>query len=337
MARKTFRKIITSDELIEKINPENKRLMKQFLKYKNAKCSDETIIGYTSDLNIFFCYCVQYLENKSFIKMKKIELSEFFDYGLLDLKWSGNRYARMRSLMNSFSDFIVDYLDEDYPDFKNLINKAVPKIPKVPVRKKTVLKDEDIDFLREELLKEDRLQEAVYLMLLSSSGVRVSESLRITTDMIDENYTAFSGLFLETTEDIKTKGHTKTGTMMSKFILKDDFLPYYNMWLPKRKEIMDKYGQNHNAIFITRQGKPITTDGVRYWVAKWEKILNTNLYPHCYRHYLCSRLTRLGCGSDFIVAIFKWATHDMYNVYNDVEDKDRNWKEIDKLKDIFDV
>jgi site-specific recombinase XerD len=139
MPRKTFRKKITTDEIIENINKENKTLVKMFLNNKNAKCSDDTITNYESDLNIYFCYNYLYNDNKSFIKTKKIELAQFFDYGLLDLKWSGNRYSRMRSLMRSFSTFICDFLDEDYPDFKNLIDKAVPKVPKIPVRKKTIL------------------------------------------------------------------------------------------------------------------------------------------------------------------------------------------------------
>jgi hypothetical protein len=31
----------------------------------------------------------------------------------------------------------------------------------------------------------------------------------------------------------------------------------------------------------------------------------------------------------------KWRTADMVKIYNDLEDKDKNWKEIDKLKDVF--
>lgn len=335
MARKTFRKIITSPELIERINPKNKKLMKMFLKNKNAKCSDKTIINYESDLNIYFCYNFMENDDKFFIETKKIELAEFFDYGLLELKWSGNRYLRIRSLMNSFSDFIVDYLDEDYPDFKNLINKAVPKIPKIPVRKKTVLLPEDVYMLRDELINQNKIQQATYLMLLASSGARISETLRITTDIIDENHTAFGDLFLETTDEIKTKGHGKTGTMMSRFIIKDVFLPIYKQWLPIREEIMKRNNKEHNYIFIKSDGEPIKVSGVNGWIANWEKVLNLNLYAHAFRHFIVSDLTRKGCSSDFIVAVMKWKSSDMYNIYNDIEDKDRKWKEVDKLQGVF--
>ena len=335
MARKTFRKIITSAESIEKINPKNKKLMKMFLKHKNAKCSDKTILNYESDLNIYFCYNLVENENKHFIKTKKIELAEFFDYGLLELKWSGNRYLRMRSLLNSFSDFIVDYLDEDYPEFKNLINKAVPKVPKIAVRKKTVLLPEQVYALKDQLLKDGKLQQAAYLMLLAGSGARISETLRITVDMIDENHDAFGGLFLETTEEIKTKGHGKNGYMMSRFIIKDVFLPVYKEWLVKRKEIMDKNGQTHNEMFIKSNGTPAKETTVRSWISTWEKVLDLDLYAHAFRHFIVSDLTRKGCSSDFIIAVMKWKSSDMYKVYNDIEDKDRQWKDIDKLQGAF--
>ena len=333
MARKTFRKVITSPELIEQINPKNKKLMQMFLRNKNAKCSDKTIISYESDLNIYFCYNVINNDNKFFIDTKKIELAEFFDYGLLELKWSGNRYARIRSLMKSFSDFIVDYLDEDYPDFRNLIDKAVAKVPKVPVRKKTILLPEDVYSIRDILIENGKLGQATYLMLLASSGARISESIVITTDIIDENHTAFGDLFLETTDEIKTKGHGKNGTMMTRFIIKDVFLPTYKEWLPVREEIMKKNNKEHNSMFIKSNGDPVKVSTINNWIDSWEDLLDMDIYAHAFRHFIVSDLTRKGCSSDFIVAVMKWKSTAMYQIYCDIEDKDKEWKDIGKLKD----
>ena len=335
MARKTFQKKITSDKLLEQINPKNKKLMDKFLRNKNARCSDETIKNYKSDLNIFFTWNLLENENKFFIDIKKIELSEFFDYGLLELKWSGNRYSRVRSLLRSFSTFICDFLDEDYPNFKNLIDKAVPKVPKIPVRKKTIIMPEHVYKLRDILIEKGNIQQACYLMLLASSGARKSESLRITTDMIDENHTAFGDLFLETTEEIKTKGHGKNGYMMTRYLIKDVFLPIYKQWLPIRNQILEKNGKEHNAIFIKSNGEPIGKDGINYWIKQWTELIDMDLYAHAFRHFIVSDLTRKGCSSDFIIAVMKWRSAEMYQIYNDLEDKDRDWKEIDKLKGMF--
>lgn len=335
MARKTYQKKITSKEILSKMNPKNKRLMERFLKYKNAKCSDGTIEGYRSDLNIFFTYNYLYNDDKFFINIKKIELAEFFDYGLTELRWGGNRYARMRSLLKSFSDFICDFLDEDYPDFKNLVDKAVDKIPKEPVRKKTVVTEKEVYELRDMLIEMGLVQQACFLMLLAASGARVSESLRIGVNLIDENHDVFEGMFLETTEEIKTKGHGKKGTMMTRYIIKDVFLPTYYMWLKEREAILKKTGKETNAMFIKSTGEPISVEGVKAWVRKWGELTGIDFYPHCFRHFIVSDLTRKGCSSDFIVAVMKWKSADMYKIYNDIEDKDIKWKDIEKLRDAF--
>lgn len=335
MGRKTFRKVITSEEKLEQINPQNRKLVERFIKFKNAKCSDDTITNYKSDLNIFMCYNLENNDNKLFTKIKKIEIAEFFDYGLLELKWGGNRYSRIRSLLNSFSDFIVDYLDEDYPDFKNIVNKAVPKVPKIPVRKKTILLPEQVYALRDELVEKGLLQQATLLMLMAATGARKQELLRFTVDIIDENNTVFGDLFLETTGELKTKGHGKQGYMMTKFIIKDVFLPLYKQWLPVREEIMKKNNKEHNCMFIKSNGDPIKVSTIDSWIKKWETILELDLYAHAFRHFIVSDLTRKGCSSDFIVAVMKWKTSSMFHVYCDLEDKDREWKDIDKLKNAF--
>lgn len=335
MARKTFRKVITSDELVEQINPKNKRLINAFLKHKNAKCSDKTIINYKSDLNIYFCYNLVNNDNKFFIDVKKLELAEFFDYCIIELQWSGNRYSRMRSLLNSFSKFIEDYLDDNYPDFRNIVDKAVTKIPKEPVRKKTILLEEQVYLLRNRLIEEDKVDQAMYLMLLASSGARVSETFCIKNSLIDENNTAFGDIFLETTEEIKTKGHGKKGTMMTRFLVKDVFMPTYKLWLPIREKRLKDNNKESDALIVDKNGDDLTPSKVQNFLRYWETILNVNLYCHCYRHFLVSDLTRKNCSSDFIIAVMKWKSADMFKIYNDIQDKDRNWKEIDKLKNAF--
>ena len=77
MTRKTYRKIITTPELIEQINPENKNFVNSFLKEKSTRTSPGTIEGYRSDLNIFFVWNLQENNNKSFVTIRKLELANF--------------------------------------------------------------------------------------------------------------------------------------------------------------------------------------------------------------------------------------------------------------------
>jgi integrase len=239
----------------------------------------------------------------------------------------------MKSCLSSFSEFIIKYFDESYPTFKNVILKAIDSMPKAAVREKTILLEEQINKLLHHLkVEKDNPQEACLLALAACSGARISELLRFNTDIIDEKNTAFEDMFLETVKEIKTKGFGKTGKPLYKYIVKDIFLPYYKDWLVRREEIMKANNQDHNSIFIKRDGTPAKVDTIRGWSEKWEKFLGVSFYFHSLRHYFVTQLTRLGLDSDFIIEISGWSSGDMFKIYNDLTAKDRKWKGLDKLK-----
>lgn len=339
MGRKTFRKIIVNSEILDNMNPNNKKLMERYLKNYSTKRSPKTIVGYRSDLNIFWAW--NYLQNddKDFLKIKKIDLMDFFDYGVLELKWSSQRFARCHSCLSSFSTWIERTYDEDeIGNFRNLL-PYIDKPTKSSVRPKTVLTTEQIDTLFEELDKQGRIQEQCLLALAISSGARVSELARFTLDLIDENNTAFDGLFLETTREIQTKGRGVNGKMLIKYILKDKFLPYYKKWLIKREDFLKEANVENDSLFIVlngiNKGNPASADNLKAWIGSWSKILNIDVYPHALRHRQITEFKRMGLEDDLIVALTGWAEgsgHTMISVYNDLTAKDRKWKGLDKLK-----
>lgn len=332
--RKTFRKIITSPELIEQINPKNKMLMERFLKNFATKRSPNSVVSYRSNLQIFMCWNVEFNDNKHFIDIRKIELADFFDYAVTELQWSSNRFCQMHSCLSSFSSWIENFYDDDYPQFRNLLPK-IEKPIKENIRKKTVLQKEDIDKLFKHFEDNDMVQDACLLSLAISCGARISELARFTIDLIDENNTVFDDLFLETTDEITTKGRGTTGKMLRKYILKDMFLPYYHKWLEARKEIMDKSEQNHDYIFVTKDGNPASADRLRDWIAEWSDIVGQPCYPHGLRHYHITFLKKLELEDDFIVYLTGWSEstgHSMVGIYNDMTAADRKWKNLDKLK-----
>lgn len=338
MGRKTFRNVITSEELTEQINLENKKLIKRFIKEKNTRCSDATIKNYTSDLNIFFTWNLLENDNKFFVDIKKIELADFFSYAVDDLNWGSARFSRMRSCLSSLSEFLEKFYDEKYPNFRNIVLKSIELMPKAPRRKKTILSEEQVNNLLNHLKNEiNRPQEACLLALAICSGARKSELLRFDIDLIDENNTAFDDLFIETKEQIKTKGFSKEGKPLYKYIIKDLFLPYYNDWLIKRKEIMESKGiEEHNKLFIKSDGSPAKVSTLDSWIEKWSEYLNEFVYLHSLRHYTCTYLSRLGLESELIVEIFGWSSHDMYNIYCDLTAKDKKWKGTAKLREHLD-
>ena len=335
MPRKTFKKIITSPELIEQINEKNKKLMKLFLKDKDRKCSSQTIKNYQSDLNIFFCWAVTNADNKFYPEIKKFEISDFFSFCIDELHWSGKRFARMRSVLSSLSECVIKYYDEEYGTYHNFINSVIEPIPKTPVREKTVLTDEEIDLLLKTLKENNEIEQACFLALAIYSGCRIAELEQFCIDSIDVNRVAFGGVMLETTHKIRCKGFGKEGHKIEKYIIRDLFMPYYNEWAELRKKKLKELNKvDEKALFINLSGEKASQTVFRDWAESWEKIIGKPVYMHCFRHRFVTSLLGKGLSRDYVIAIVGWKS-DMTGVYNDKEEKDMEWKDSQKLQELI--
>jgi len=331
MGRKTFRHIITSDELTSQINPENSSLVKRFLKDKSIRTSPKTIVVYESNLNMFLTWNLLNNNNKKFTDIKKLEFSEFFSYASEELKLGSARLNNIRSTLSSLSNFIMKFYDEEYPNFRNVILNVIESSPKEMRREKTILTDEQVEDLLEHLKKTDK-QQACWLALAVTSGARFTELLCFETDLIDENRTAFGDLFLETTKQIKTKGRGKSGKLLYKYILREKFLPYYKEWLKEREGILKEKKLKHNFLFIKQDGDPATGATVRGWIEDFEKYLGVPFYAHACRHYLTTLLSKKNIPPVFIKELFGWADLSMVDLYTDLTMKDRDFPELENLR-----
>ena len=89
--------------------------------------------------------------------------------------------------------------------------------------------------------------------------------------------------------------------------------------------------EDEQALFINRFGDKASQKVFRDWAESWEKIINKPVYMHCFRHKFVTSLLSIGMSRDYIIAVIGWST-DMTKIYNDLEDKDREWKDSDKLQ-----
>jgi len=332
MPRKTYKKIIVTDELLQQINPENKKLVERFLKEKGTRTSDGTIKNYTSCANIFFVWNLLHNSNKHFTEIKKLDFADFFSFSTNELRWGSSRNNGTRSFLSSLSNFIEKFYDEEYPTFRNVVLKTIESIPKEFTREKTILSTEQVESLLRHLSEIDS-QKACWVALAAYSGARFSELLRFTTDMLDENHTAFGDLFMETTRKIRTKGRGKTGKLLSKYILKEQFLPYYRAWLLDREKIISANKlEDHKSLFVRDDGSPAMDGTIRAWFPSFEKFLGVSVYPHAFRHFLVTEFSKKNIPPALIKDIVGWSNIVMVEHYNDLEAKDMQWKELDNLK-----
>jgi len=307
--------------------------MEQFLRDKSIRTSDKTIGVYRSNLIMFFTWNLQNNSNKRFTDIRKIEFSNFFSYASTELKLGSARLNNLRSTLSSLSTFISKFYDDEYPNFRNVILTVVESSPKEVRREKTILKDEQVESLLEYLAKTDA-QEACWVALAICSGARLAELLSFEVDMIDENRTAFGDLFLETTRQIKTKGRGKAGKPLYKYILKDKFLPFFEVWKQEREKLLIAKGKANNSLFLRSDGNPAGTTTVKTWSAHFEKFLGVPVYSHSFRHYFVTLLSKKNIPHHLIKAIVGWEDAAMVDVYNDQTMSEMNFAELENLRGI---
>ena len=84
------------------------------------------------------------------------------------------------------SNFVENILDDEFPNFRNIINKVENPANK-PVREKTVWEDEELDALLAKLVDRKDYEKACYLALAMYSGRRKSELCRFKISDFDED------------------------------------------------------------------------------------------------------------------------------------------------------
>lgn len=325
MARATRQNHITSPELIAKINPKNLKFTKEFLRYmKSMKRSPGTINGYEHDLMIFWVFLLQECDNKSIIDCTIRDYVNFQSYLSEDNENSPARIRRIKSSISSLSNTIELLYSDEYPEFRNLIRK-VESPANTPVRKKTILTEEQINELLTTLSDRGEYEKACCFALAAYSGRRKSELFRFKMSDFDDNHIAY-GTFYKS-DPIKTKGRGG-GKYISCYVLKKQFDPYLNAWVQYRKENNiesewlfpdpDNLKEHRDADIMTS------------WSRTASSILDEDVYPHSFRHNFVSYLMSLGLPSQVVIGIMQWEKSSgdaMLAIYNDadVEDEFANY------------
>lgn len=273
-------------ELWEQVNPENKRILDDFLaEYKQRKMSKGTIAGYKNDLRIILIYILKELNNKSILNLKKKDFRGLSLYFTDECGMSAARTNRLKSAVNSMLTFCEE--DDDY-DYEVNYAKKVRGIPKERVKD-----DEDNFFftfdefmkVRAILIERGRLQDACLWSLGFDSGARKNELFQVTKyGLLDGN-----------------KTNIVVGKRGKKFplVYLDDTKEIIRMYLEERGD------DDIDSLWIKGSGdnkSPISDSNVLYdRICSISKILSEvrgeecNIFTHTMRH---SRLECLSQGTD---------------------------------------
>jgi integrase len=315
MARKTKMNSITTPGLLEQVNHKNKQLLADFLNYlRSIQRSEATIAGYENDILIAWVWCVQNNDNKFFVDWTKRNIVAYQNWLLNNNENSPARIRRLKAALSSLSNYIEDVLDDEFPDFKNIINK-IENPANRPVREKTVWEDEELEDLLDKLVAHKHYEKACYLALAMYSGRRKSELCRFKIDDFADDRLVCGGALYKSSP-IKTKGRGG-GKMIPCYTLAKKFKPHLDAWIDYRSE--------HNIesmwLFPNKDNPnehiPIST--VNSWSNTFSRLSGRPAYIHSLRHYFTTSLVRAGIPDNVITQIVGWESADMCKIYTDID------------------
>ena len=319
--RKTvYNSNLTNDAEWKEVYRGNQKLTRDFINYCiSMDRSPATLNQYEQQLKVFFVWNLRENYNVSFIQLKKRDFVSFFGYGRNELGWSSSRLASFRYVLSSLSNYIERILDDEYPNFKNLV-KVLEPISVEPIREKTVLNADDIERIMKELSEKGEYQEACWMSLLFSSGRRKAEVAQMKVEYFTKNNLIFDGLMYRTPK-IRTKGKGSRGKQVPRYIFAYTFDPYFEKWMEER----EKLGIKCEYLFVVKRGGeyvPATIPTFNSWAKRISEKFDIDFYNHACRHAWCTNLKKRGYPQSVIQKLQNWATADMVSIYDDTTDEE---------------
>lgn len=312
MARKTKYNRITTPEKLAQINKNNKDLHRDFLDYlKSTHKSEGTIKGYDSDLNIFWVWVLDNLDNKNFQDITKRELVRFQNWLVEDNENSPARVRRIKAAISSLSNYIEAILDEEdeFKDFRSIVRK-IESPTLQPVRERTVWKEDELLALLSILSEKDKIEQECFVALGMYSGRRKAELLRFkVSDFTQDHLVCDNALYKSA--PILTKG----GKMLECYTLAKRFQPHLDKWLKYREEhCIESEWLFPDPSDHTKQRSIGSVNG---WTITFSKYAGKDFYVHSLRSYYVSALLRAGIPDNVVVEIIGWSSAEMVKVYDD--------------------
>ena len=313
MGRGTVYNQITSPEKIDKVNKENKMLMDDFLDYlESVGRASTTIKNYKADLQIFFCWCLDELDNKSFVKVTKREIARFQNHAMKVWGWSSNRLRTVKAALSSLGNYIESILDEEYDGFRSIVRR-VESPPKQVVREKTVWTDEELEALMDKLVERQEYDKACYIALGTYSGRRKAELCRFKVSDFAQDKLVCDGSLYKS-DPIKTKGRGN-GKYIPCYTLAKKFKPYFDLWMNYRRE-----KRIDSEWLFPRKHHPeeqLNISTIDSWTNEFSQLSGKEFYSHSLRHAYTTSLAKAGIPDSVIQALVGWENADMVRLYDD--------------------
>lgn len=279
---------VTEEEWLA-CNEFNRMIVNEFLQQQHL--SDFTLKQYKSAMSIFLRFIKDNLMNKPIYELKARDALKYQNW-LLSLDLSSNAVKFKRSAVSTLCNYIELYYGEEYPNFRNIFNKAIPSPAKQLVKEKNIIPKEDFERLIKDLEEREEWQKIAYLKLSYVTGARRGEIENIKKEHF--NVDKVNGKDIYKTPKLRGKGRGKQGKLVNLFY-NDEARNAILKWLEIRGEDECEY------VFVrkTKDGKVnrLSRDAFNDWFAKdFNKILGEDkgYAPHSLRRSRASDLVNDG-------------------------------------------
>lgn len=313
MPRKTKMNNITSPELLAQVNPENKQLLEDFLDYlRSIKRSESTCNAYKNDIEIAWVWSLRFNNNAFFCDWTKRNVVRYQNWLINENQNSPARVRRLKAALSSLGNYVETILDEEYPKFRNFINKIESPVNQ-PVREKTVLSEQEVSDMLTKLVERQKFEMACLFALAAYGGRRKSELCRFrVSDFADDKLVCGGSLWRS--DPIKTKGRGD-GKFLNCYTLVKEFKPYLDLWMMERERL----GIDSPWLFPDPKdpSKTMPVSTVNSWTNYLCSITGKQIYAHCLRHGYTTMLSNRGIPDSVIKEIVGWGSLEMVSLYID--------------------
>jgi len=281
------------------------KYIEKFMRYLEIEknYSRHTLTNYMVDLKDFSKFC-------GAITLEKIDYLFLRKYlAVLKEKSLGNRsVGRHLSALRSFFRFLSR---EGYLKSNPILMLSSPKLDKhLP----SFMTEEETAKLIESAFAKDAqdeygLRDRAILETFYSSGLRISELVALSLDDID----FIAGI-------VKALGKGK----------KERIVPIGEAALNAIRKYLDQRKKQNNALFLNKNGKRISTRGVRDIVEKYLKSagIHHGVSPHTFRHSFATHLLNRGADLRTVQELLGHANLSTTQIYTHLT--------TDRLKSVYD-
>ncbi|OJG46615.1 tyrosine recombinase XerC [Enterococcus hermanniensis] len=263
--------------------------------------SEKTKDAYLRDLNDF----IQFLKESgeaSLLDVDHLDVRVYLAF-LNDKKYSRNTISRKIASLRSFYQYLLKHgqLDENPFSYVHLKKKQA-RLPRFFYEKEIQVLFESVDGNKPLDQRNRALLEVLY-----GAGLRVSECANLRLSVLD---------FDNSVMLIHGKGNKDRYVPLGSYAA--DAIQEYQQ--TGRQQLMDRYGKEHDYLFINHHGDQITATGIEYVLNQIIKksSLSSDIHPHMLRHTFATHLLNNGADLRTVQELLGHANLSTTQIYTHV-------------------